>query len=163
MINPLPVSLPKPDFRDANFKDAIGKAVNPHKGYSVFGCRPRMQSLADAWNIALPTSVPRFPDFLVMDTPDAAEEKIRKFLAKYPGSVVWFDITTNRKTSEPYYHRFIARRSDDGDVKAKYHCSSSVLGPLDNKKIGEEYWLLQVLADAEFVEIQGYDHKRLVR
>lgn len=160
MINPLPVSLPFPDFSDPIFKHCVKGIAWPEWEEDVQGIPARMPLLEEAWNRTLPI---RFPRWLVLDTPESAHDKIWNFLMDNPKSGVRFDITTHRNYNRPEFHRFFVRLPDgrDGGAVCKY-VGKGTTYTLPGMEVGEEYDLVKVLKHAKAVEIHYYDHNQLV-
>lgn len=160
MINPLSAPLPIPDFTDPYFKYCVKGVVSPERVKEIQGVPARMQSLEQAWNIAMPRPIPRFPRWLVLDTPERASNKIKKFLINNPSSGVRFDITTSRDYHKPEYHRFFVHRGGRRNSKevCQYVSSGSEKGVLPGMKVGGEYDLDRVLDQARSVEIMYYHH-----
>lgn len=160
MINPLPVSLPLPDFRDPYFKRCVMGVIWPEWVEGIHGTPARMQSLEQAWNVAMPLPIPRFPRWLVLDTPESANDKIRDFLMKNPKSGVRFVITTHRNYNEPEYHRFFVRLPDGRGGKAMCtYVATESTKTLPGMEMGEDYGLAHVLKQAKAAEIEYYAHR----
>lgn len=160
MINPLPVSLPFPDFRDPVFNYCVKGLIWPEWEEDIHGIPARMPLMEEAWNRTFPI---RFPRWLVLDTPESANDKIWGFLMDNPKAGVRFDITTHRNYNRPEYHRFYVRLPEGRDGKAV--CTYVATGStetLPNMELREEYDLANVLKHAKAVEISYYDHKHLV-